>query len=90
MSSAMRMASSMRVSTICDSGTVLMTSPLTKIWPLPLPDATHARHAGTTLSSHDLAAAYGVTDVDGSQPDCWRLIAEHGFDHGHVDVTGYR
>src|SRR5699024_5491497 len=30
-SSAIRMASSMRVSTICDSGTVLMTSPLTKI-----------------------------------------------------------
>lgn len=53
-------------------------------------DATHGRHAGATLSSHDLAAAYGVTDVDGSQPDCWRLIAEHGFDHGHVDVAGYR
>src|SRR6266508_6154451 len=38
--SAMRMASSIRVSTILDSGTVLMTSPLTKIWPLPLPEAT--------------------------------------------------
>ena len=34
------MASSISVSTICDSGTVLMTSPLTKIWPLPLPEAT--------------------------------------------------
>jgi NAD(P)-dependent dehydrogenase (short-subunit alcohol dehydrogenase family) len=53
-------------------------------------DHTHPRHAGRCLSSHDLAAAYGVTDVDGSQPDCWRLIAEHGFDHGDVDVTGYR
>ena len=40
LSSAIRMASSMRVSTIWDSGTVLTTSPLTKIWPLPLPDAT--------------------------------------------------
>ena len=39
-SSARRMASSMRVSTIWLSGTVLMTSPLTKIWPLPLPEAT--------------------------------------------------
>ncbi len=29
--SAMRMASSISVSTICDSGTVLITSPLTKI-----------------------------------------------------------
>ena len=40
MSSAIRIASSISVSTICDSGTVLMTSPLTKIWPLPLPEAT--------------------------------------------------
>ena len=40
MSSAIRIASSMSVSTIWDSGTVLMTSPLTKIWPLPLPEAT--------------------------------------------------
>ena len=36
----MRMASSISVSTIIASGTVLTTSPLTKIWPLPLPDAT--------------------------------------------------
>jgi len=53
-------------------------------------DPDHGRFAGVGLSSHDLAAAYDVTDVDGSQPDCWRLIADHGFDHGHVDVTGYR
>ena len=53
-------------------------------------DPGHVRHAGTCLSSHDLAAAYGVTDTDGSQPDCWRLIADHGFDHGDADVTGYR
>src|SRR5690606_33326081 len=39
-SSAMRCASAMRVATISDSGTVLMTSPFTKICPLPLPDAT--------------------------------------------------
>jgi hypothetical protein len=30
----------MRVSTIWDSGTVATTSPRTKIWPLPLPEAT--------------------------------------------------
>ncbi len=34
------MASSINVSTIFDSGTVLMTSPFTKICPLPLPEAT--------------------------------------------------
>jgi hypothetical protein len=35
---------------------------------------------------------YDVTDVDGSRPDCWRLIADHGFSDGHaeVDVSGYR
>ena len=38
--SARRMASSIRVSTMADSGTVAMTSPRTKIWPLPLPEAT--------------------------------------------------
>src|SRR3954468_19816984 len=40
MPSAILSASSMRVSTIACSGTVLTTSPLTKICPLPLPDAT--------------------------------------------------
>src|SRR5699024_9551150 len=35
-----RLASARRVSTISSSWTVLMTSPLTKIWPLPLPEAT--------------------------------------------------
>jgi NAD(P)-dependent dehydrogenase (short-subunit alcohol dehydrogenase family) len=53
-------------------------------------DPGHPRHAGQVLSSHDLAAAYDLTDVDGSRPDCWRLIAEHGFDHEHVEVSGYR
>lgn len=55
-------------------------------------DPGHPRFTGQSLTSHDLAATYGVTDADGSQPDCWRLIADHGFgdDHAHVDVTGYR
>jgi len=53
-------------------------------------DPGHARRAGECLSSYDLAAAYGVTDVDGSQPDCWRLIADHGIDHGGADAASYR
>ena len=53
-------------------------------------DPLHARFAGRSLTSHDLAATYDVTDTDGSRPDCWRLIADHGFDHGSVDVSGYR
>ncbi|QZY28092.1 SDR family oxidoreductase [Nocardioides coralli] len=55
-------------------------------------DPGHARFAGRSLTSHDLAVEYDVTDIDGSQPDCWRLIADHGFgdEHGQVDVSGYR
>ena len=30
-----------------------------------------ARWAGTIVSSRQLADAYGVTDTDGSKPDCW-------------------
>ncbi len=52
-------------------------------------DPGHDRHAGVSLSSHDLAAAYDVTDVDGSRPDCWRLIADHGMG-ADVDVSSYR
>ena len=39
-------------------------------------DPDPARHAGTVLSSAQLARIYGVTDVDGSQPDCWRYVVE--------------
>jgi NAD(P)-dependent dehydrogenase (short-subunit alcohol dehydrogenase family) len=53
-------------------------------------DPDHGRFAGRSLTSRTLADAYGVTDVDGSRPDCWGLIADHGMDHAHVDVTPYR
>lgn len=55
-------------------------------------DAGHGRFAGRSLTSHDLATTYDLTDTDGSRPDCWRLIAEHGFGESLavVDVTGYR
>jgi NAD(P)-dependent dehydrogenase (short-subunit alcohol dehydrogenase family) len=43
------------------------------------PDA--GRWAGTILSARRLADAYGVTDVDGSRPDCWGHLAAYGWDH---------
>jgi len=49
------------------------------------PDA--ARWAGTILSARQLADAYGVTDVDGSRPDCWGYIAAYGWEHPE-DGTG--
>ncbi|HEY2549536.1 MAG TPA: SDR family oxidoreductase [Streptosporangiaceae bacterium] len=42
------------------------------------PDA--ARWAGTILSSRQLADAYGVTDTDGSKPDCWGYLAAYGWE----------
>ncbi len=54
-------------------------------------DPGHPAYGGRGLSSHDLAVAYDVTDTDGSRPDCWRLIAEHGMEGSQsADVTGYR
>jgi NAD(P)-dependent dehydrogenase (short-subunit alcohol dehydrogenase family) len=42
--------------------------------------------AGTIVSARQLADAYGVTDTDGSRPDCWGYIAAYGWEH--EDVTG--
>lgn len=43
-------------------------------------DPGHGSHAGESLTSYDLATAYGHTDVDGSRPDCWGYIAAHGIE----------
>jgi hypothetical protein len=47
-------------------------------------DDAAARFAGKILTSRDLADTYGVTDIDGSRPDCWGLIDKYGIDH-HSD-----
>jgi NAD(P)-dependent dehydrogenase (short-subunit alcohol dehydrogenase family) len=41
-------------------------------------DADH--WAGTIISSRQLADAYGVTDTDGSKPDCWGCLAASGWE----------
>ena len=38
------------------------------------------RWAGTIVSARHLADAYGVTDTDGSRPDCWGYIASYGWE----------
>jgi len=55
-------------------------------------DRGHGELAGASLTSYDLAERFDLTDVDGSRPDCWRMIADHGLGdgHAHVDVTPYR
>jgi NAD(P)-dependent dehydrogenase (short-subunit alcohol dehydrogenase family) len=46
-----------------------------------LATATDAdRWAGTIISARQLADAYGITDTDGSRPDCWGYITAHGWE----------
>jgi hypothetical protein len=49
-------------------------------------DGDAARWAGTIISARELADAYGVTDTDGSRPDCWGYHAAHGWEP--ADASG--
>jgi NAD(P)-dependent dehydrogenase (short-subunit alcohol dehydrogenase family) len=49
----------------------------------------HRRNGGS-FSSGGLAQEYGFTDVDGSQPDCWRYLVEVQDAGRPADPTGYR
>lgn len=53
-------------------------------------DPDVARWNGKALSSGQLAKVYGFTDLDGSQPDCWRYLTEVQEAGKPADVTGYR
>jgi NAD(P)-dependent dehydrogenase (short-subunit alcohol dehydrogenase family) len=53
-------------------------------------DPAVSRWNGQSLSSGQLARIYGVTDVDGSQPDAWRYLTEVQDAGKPADVTGYR
>jgi NAD(P)-dependent dehydrogenase (short-subunit alcohol dehydrogenase family) len=48
------------------------------------------RRSGGSFSSGGLAREYGFTDVDGSQPDCWRYMVEVQDRGLPADSTGYR
>jgi NAD(P)-dependent dehydrogenase (short-subunit alcohol dehydrogenase family) len=52
------------------------------------PDVT--RHNKGSFSSGGLARDYGFTDLDGSQPDCWRYMVEVQDPGKPADETGYR
>jgi NAD(P)-dependent dehydrogenase (short-subunit alcohol dehydrogenase family) len=53
-------------------------------------DPDRARWNGQSLSSGQLAAIYGFTDLDGSQPDAWRYVPEVQDAGKPADTTGYR
>ena len=48
------------------------------------------RRSGGSYSSGGLAREYGFTDLDGSQPDCWRYLVEVQDAGLPADPTGYR
>jgi NAD(P)-dependent dehydrogenase (short-subunit alcohol dehydrogenase family) len=48
------------------------------------------RRNGGSFSSGELAQEYGFTDIDGSQPDCWRYMVEVQDAGKPADPTGYR
>ena len=48
------------------------------------------RRNGGSFSSGGLAREYGFTDVDGSQPDCWRYLVEVQDAGLPPDPSGYR
>jgi hypothetical protein len=53
-------------------------------------DPNMSRWNGKSLSSGQLSKIYTFTDLDGSQPDCWRYVAEIQEAGKTADVTGYR
>jgi NAD(P)-dependent dehydrogenase (short-subunit alcohol dehydrogenase family) len=53
-------------------------------------DPERATKNGGSFSSGELAKEYGFTDVDGSQPDCWRYMVEVQDPGLPADPTGYR
>lgn len=53
-------------------------------------DPKLARWNGQSLSSGRLSQFYGFTDLDGSQPDCWRYIVEVQDAGKPANAKGYR
>jgi hypothetical protein len=49
-----------------------------------------SRWNGQSLSSGPLAKLYGCTELDGSQPEAWRYVAEVQGAGKPADTTGYR
>ena len=53
-------------------------------------DPDVGRWNGRSLSSGQLSKEYGFTDLDGSQPDCWRYLVEVQDAGLPPDPEGYR
>ena len=53
-------------------------------------DPARSRWNQRSVTSGQLAAEYGFTDLDGSQPDVWRYFAERDEHHESASLDDYR
>jgi hypothetical protein len=53
-------------------------------------DSDRAQWNQRSVTSGELADAYGFTDVDGSRPQVWRYIADSQGGDGALEVGDYR
>src|SRR5690606_17325496 len=53
-------------------------------------DPDRARWNQASVTSGQLAAHYGFTDLDGSRPDSWRYIETSRDRGGNADFAGFR
>src|SRR5579875_3240877 len=53
-------------------------------------DPSRARYAGKVLTSFGLATTYGLTDTDGSRPNCWSYVVEVEHAGKPASADGYR
>ena len=53
-------------------------------------DAQRARWNQQSMTSGQLAAEYGFTDVDGSRPDVWRYLQDVEDGNQDADPAEYR
>ena len=53
-------------------------------------DPQRTRYSGRVVSAAELARTYGVTDIDGTQPDCWRYLVEIQEPGREATELGYR
>ena len=59
-------------------------------WRPSRPTPACCGRSGGSFSSGGLAREYGFTDVDGSQPDCWRYLVEVQDAGLPAAAAGYR
>lgn len=59
-------------------------------WRALAADPDVERRGGQILTVRQLADTYGVSDVEGSRPECWGLVVDHGMGGGEGVIAQCR